>query len=147
MDFAPPVVLRFTRGKLLDVSTEFQSYYDDKIAKLRADLNPQDLRDFKSSDGRLPAPVPFTVEAQHRRAQLERVKIKILEIVWSYLYSGREEAAWNALAEFGPAEDADRVRAANAPRALDGDTFTGGRGFDGASRQPKESCEHLRRRE
>ena len=112
MDFAPPVVLRFTRGKLLDVSTEFQSYYDDKIAKLRADLNPQDLRDFKSSNGRLPAPVPFTVEAEHRRAQLERVKIKILEIVWSYLYSGREEVAWNALAEFWPAEDADRGRAA-----------------------------------
>ncbi len=112
MEFAPPVVLRFTHGKLLDVSIEFRSYYDDKIAKLRADLNPQDLRDFKSSDGRLPAPVPFTVEAQHRRAQLERVKIKILEIVWSYLYSGREEAARNALAEFWPAEDADRVRAA-----------------------------------
>jgi hypothetical protein len=112
MDFAPPVVLRFTRGKLLDVSTEFQSYYDDKIAKIRAYLNPQDLRDFKSSDGKLPAPVPFTVEALHRRARLEGVKIKVLEIVWSYLYSGRDEAAWNALAELWPDEDADRVRAA-----------------------------------
>ena len=112
MDFAPAVVLRFTHGKLLDVSTEFQSYYDGKIAKLRADLNPQALRDFKSSDGRLPMPVPFTVEALHRRAQLEGVKIKVLEIVWSYLYSGRDEAGWNALAELWPAEDADRVRAA-----------------------------------
>ena len=112
MDFAPPVVLRFTRGKLLDVSTEFQPHYDDKIAKLRADLNPQDLQEFQSSDGRLPAPVPFTVEALHRRARLEGVKIKVLEIVWSYLYSGREEAAWSALAELWPAEDAERVRAA-----------------------------------
>ena len=112
MDFAPTVVLRFTGGKLLDVSTEFQSYFDDKIAKLRADLSPQDLRDFKTSDARLPAPVPFTVEGLHRRDHLQNVKIKALEIVWSYLYSGRDEAAWNALAEFWPAEDAGRARAA-----------------------------------
>jgi hypothetical protein len=39
------------------------------------------------------------------------VKIKVLEIVWSYLYSGREQEAWRSLAEMWPASDVNRVRA------------------------------------
>src|SRR6202051_1635147 len=53
LDFAPPVVLRFVRGRLLDVSPEFQPYFDRKIAEERAKLNRQDVSDFKSSDGKL----------------------------------------------------------------------------------------------
>jgi hypothetical protein len=38
--------------------------------------------------------------------------VKVLEIVWSYLYSGREQEAWSSLAEMWPAADFDRIRAA-----------------------------------
>jgi hypothetical protein len=47
--------------------------------------------------------------------QLHRLittKTKILEIVWSYLYSAREQQAWNALADMWPGADLDRIRAA-----------------------------------
>jgi len=47
LDFAPPMVLRFVRGQLLDVSSEFQPYFDQKIAEATGQLNPQDLGDFK----------------------------------------------------------------------------------------------------
>jgi hypothetical protein len=33
-----------------------------------------------------------------------------LEIVWSYLYSGREQEAWSALADMWPPGDRDRIR-------------------------------------
>jgi hypothetical protein len=112
LDFVPAVVLRFTRGKLFDVSCEFQSFFDDEIAKLRAALDPEDLRNFKASDGRLPAPVPFSVEALHWRDHLQDVKIKVLEIAWAYLYSGREDEAWHVLSDLWPPGDVDRVRTA-----------------------------------
>jgi len=38
--------------------------------------------------------------------------VKVLEIVWSYLYSGREQEAWRSLADMWPAADVDRIRAA-----------------------------------
>jgi hypothetical protein len=109
LDFAPPVVLRFVHGRLLDASSEFQPYFDRKIAQERAKLNPQDVSDFKSSDGKLApsANVPAT-----RLFHLRSVKMKVLEIVWSYLYSGREEEAWHTLADMWPAADGDRIRAA-----------------------------------
>ena len=40
------------------------------------------------------------------------MKAKILEIVWGYLYSGREQQAWRTLAEMWPAADVARIRAA-----------------------------------
>ena len=107
--FPPTVVLRFVKGKLLDVSSEFQPYFDLEIAELQAQLDAQKLRDFKNSDGRLPAPVPFTVEGLRRRDYLRGVKAQVLEIVWSYLYSGREQEAWRSLAEMWPSADLDRI--------------------------------------
>ena len=109
LDFAPPMVLRFVRGQLLDVSSEFQPYFDQKIAEERAKLSSQDLGDFKSSDGRLAATATFPAD---RLFHLRRVKVKVLEIVWSYLYSGREQEAWRSLADMWPAADVDRIRAA-----------------------------------
>jgi hypothetical protein len=109
LDFAPPIVLRFSDRKLLDVSPEFQPYFDHRIAMERAGLDRQDLRDFKSSDGRLAPDGSFPV---HLLYKLRNVKMKVLEIVWSYLYSGREEEAWRSLAEMWPAADVDRIRAA-----------------------------------
>jgi hypothetical protein len=109
--FPPAIVLRFVKGKLLDVSSEFQPYFDLEIAELQAQLDAQKLRDFKNSDGRLPAPVPFTVEGLRRRDYLRGVKAQVLEIVWSYLYSGREQEAWRSLAEMWPSADLDRIQA------------------------------------
>ncbi len=94
---------------MLDASSEFQPYFDQKIADERAKLNPQDLGDFKSSDGKLASAAALPAG---RLFQLRRVKVKVLEIVWSYLYSGREQEAWRSLAEMWPAADLDRIRAA-----------------------------------
>jgi hypothetical protein len=109
LDFAPPVILRFSReGRLLDASAEFRPDFDEKIEAVRKKLNPQDLADFKTSDGEL-APGSYPA---NRLSRLKSVKVKVLEIVWSYLYSGREEEAWMSLAEMWPAGDIDRIRAA-----------------------------------
>lgn len=107
LDFAPPVILRFVRGKLLDASSEFQSFYDQKIADEKARLNPQDLGDFKNSDGKLASPAALP---PGWFARLRGVKMRVLEIVWSYLYSGRDEEAWRSLAGMWPAADFDRIR-------------------------------------
>jgi hypothetical protein len=112
LDFAPPIVLRFTNGQLLDVSAEFQSYFDQEIAKARAELDAQKLSDFKSSDGRLAPAAPSSLEGLRRTDYLLGIKLKVLEIVWSYLYSGREQEAWHSLADMWPAADVDRIRAA-----------------------------------
>jgi hypothetical protein len=109
LDFAPTIVLRFERGRLLDVSSEFRPYFDQEIAKLRAGLDARDLADFKSSDGKLGASASLSAQQIHH---LRGVKIKALEVVWSYLYSDREPEAWQALADMWPAVDVERVRAA-----------------------------------
>ncbi len=110
LDSAPTVVFRFANGQLQDVSSEFQSYFDDEIARIRAEIHPEDLGDFKNSDGALAAiPTGVSTERLHR---LRIVKIKVLEIVWAYLYSGREQNAWLSLAEMWPPVDVARIRAA-----------------------------------
>jgi hypothetical protein len=109
LDFAPTIVLRFERNHLLDVSSEFRIDFDEKIAKLRAELDSEDLRDFKNSDGKLASTARFSAEQLHR---LRGVKIKALEIAWSYLYSGREPEAWLALADMWPDSDVQRLRRA-----------------------------------
>jgi len=111
-EFAPTVVLRFVRGRLLDVGAEFQSYFDGEIAKIRSGLDSEALHDFKSSNGRLAPTAHFSQEDLRHSEALERTKIGVLQIVWSYLYSGREEEAWKWLAEMWPAADVDRIHAA-----------------------------------
>jgi hypothetical protein len=110
LDFPPTVVFRFAHGKLLDASAEFQSYFDEEIARIQAGIRSQDLDEFKNSDGKLtPLASPGSAERLHG---LRMVKIKVLEIVWAYLYSGREQDAWRSLAEMWPPQDVDRIRAA-----------------------------------
>ena len=108
-DLPPPMVLRFASGRLLDVGREFRSSYDEQIEAEKAKMTPGDLGDFKSSDGKLadPALYPATMFVR-----MKATKAKILEIVWAYLYSGREQEAWRALAEMWPASDLERIRAA-----------------------------------
>ena len=109
LDSAPTLIFRFVNGQLLDVSAEFQSYFDHQIAGIRSKLDSHDLDDFKNSDGALTA-IPTRLSTQ-RLHDLRMVKIKVLEIVWSYLYSGREQEAWRSLADMWPAADVDRIRA------------------------------------
>jgi hypothetical protein len=109
LDFAPPIALRFDRQKLIDVSSEFQPQFDRKIATVRAQLDPQQLSAFKNTDGKLSSMSPLTVTELHG---LVTTKIRVLEIVWCYLYSGREQEAWRALADMWPAADFDRIRQA-----------------------------------
>jgi hypothetical protein len=107
-DFVPTIVLRFEDRRLMDVSSEFRAHFDHQIAHLRAHLDSQELSDFKNSDGKLPAMSALPVEQLHR---LRITKIKVLEIVWAYLYSGREQDAWQALAEMWPPSDLERIHA------------------------------------
>jgi hypothetical protein len=107
LDFAPPIVLRFARNRLLDVGSEFRPDFDQKIGMERAKLHAQDLDDFKHSDGKLD---PSAELSPVVRSRLRSTKMKILEIVWSYLYSGREQDAWRSLQEMWPASDAERMR-------------------------------------
>lgn len=111
-DFAPTMVLRFEHNKLMDVSAEFQSQFDEEIAKARADLSAQDLNDFRASDGKLAVTSSLTLLTLDRMRRLRTVKIKALEIVWSYLNSGREQEGWRALADMWPPGDLDRIRVA-----------------------------------
>jgi hypothetical protein len=110
LDSPPTVVLRFDHDKLLDVSAEFQSHYDGEISRTRSAMQSQDLQDFKNSDGKLAEMLtPASADRLHR---LRRIKIKVLEIAWAYMYSGREADAWRALAEMWPSADAARIRGA-----------------------------------
>ena len=108
-DFAPTVVFRFEKGRLVDVGSEFLSYYDTQIAKLRSQVSERDLAEFKQSDGSLSANTLRSGEELHR---LIRTKIRVLEIACAYLYSAREREAWSALEEMWPPEDLERIRAA-----------------------------------
>jgi hypothetical protein len=106
LDFAPTVVLRFEKGRLIDVSSGFRSHYDQQIADVRAHLDTHDLVDFRSTDGKLTL---LSIHSATRLQRLQRVKTQVLEIVWSYLYSEREQEAWQILAGMWPAADLSRI--------------------------------------
>jgi hypothetical protein len=108
LDRVPTVVLRFTGGKLLDVSSEFQPYFDQTIAKIKSGLRDEDLRDFQSSGGN---PASFSSLPAERSHRLRATKAKVLEMVWANLYSGRAEEAWRLLNEMWPSGDVGRIRA------------------------------------
>jgi hypothetical protein len=110
IEFVPTYALRFEHGRLLDVSSEFPDFADQMIAKVREKLNPTDLQHFKASDSKLGKGSGMSPEELARLSQLRRVKIEVLEIVWAYLYSGREKEAWRALADMWPNGDVERIR-------------------------------------
>jgi hypothetical protein len=111
-DFLPTYVLRFEGDRLLDATQEFAPHFDAIISGLRAKLSWAQLADFTGSDGKL----ALSITGLERLRNLRNTKMAVLEIVWSYLYSGREEEAWKALREMWPPADFDRIRAAIADR-------------------------------
>ena len=109
INFPPQMALRFQDQRLMDVSAEFPTRYDDQIATVRAQLDANELEEFKNSDGKLSGSYLLPVEELEG---LLNTKIKVLEIVWSYLYSGRQQEAWHELQDMWPASDFERIRAA-----------------------------------
>jgi hypothetical protein len=95
----PELVLRLQGDQLVDVSSEYKEEYDQQIEKARKQLSPADLQKFRES---LYSQKMFV-------DQLPQVKA-VLTIVLNYLYSGREQQAWQALDEMWPPSDKDRVR-------------------------------------
>ncbi|HKW24757.1 MAG TPA: hypothetical protein VJN48_03185 [Terriglobales bacterium] len=116
-DFLPTSVLRFEQGRLLDVSAQFQPYYDHVIESVRAVLSAQQLEDFKTSASQPGLKGIVEAERLHR---IRETKIKVLELVWAYLYSGRQEDAWQALAEMWPPQDMSRIKNAISTARSDG---------------------------
>jgi hypothetical protein len=111
MEFPPTYVLRFEHGRLLDVNSEFRSYFDDVVAKIRARIDPALLHDFQLSDGLLES------QSDSEAARIDKlrpVKIHVLELVCAYLYSGREKEAWKNLGSMWPERDFARIQFAIA---------------------------------
>ena len=107
-DFSPTAVLRFEDQRLIDVSSEFQSYFDHQAGLVKSQLDASALDEFRRSDGQLSS----STSPMGDLHTLVRTKIKVLEIVWSYLSSGREQRAWSELAAMWPPTDLDRIRGA-----------------------------------
>jgi hypothetical protein len=105
-DFAPTIVLSFDHSVLTDVSAHYQSQYDRQIAALRGQMSAQGLSSFRKSDGRL----AFGSLPVAEWARLRKTKVKVLEIVWAYLYSGRPQQAWAELDKAWPPVDAARIK-------------------------------------
>lgn len=95
----PQLVLRLEGSQLTDISAEYQEEYDQQIAKARSELTAAELERFRQS----------TYNQKMFIDQLPTVKW-VLTIVLSYLYSGREQQAWQALDEMWPPSDKERVR-------------------------------------
>ncbi len=107
-DSPPTLVLNFEHHKLTDVSADYEPQYDRQIVRLRAQLTAQELSSFRNSDGRL----AFGSAPAAEWSQLRKTKVKILEIIWAYLYSGRPQQAWAELDQAWPPADAARIKAA-----------------------------------
>lgn len=106
-DVPPVVAMRFQRGRLVDVSADYPEDYDRWIAGLRAHLDPKAASEFHASDSRPDRTLP-----QEQLARLKKTRVRILEIAWLYLYSGRQQKAWEELAQVWPPADLARVEAA-----------------------------------
>jgi hypothetical protein len=95
----PDLYLRMQGDKIVDVSSEYRSRYDDEIKAARMKLIHEPLQNFMAA------------RYQDQMAVAgENVKPLVLTIVLAYLYSGREEQAWKALDEMWPPFDRQRIK-------------------------------------
>lgn len=81
------------------------------IESVRAGLSAQQLDNFKTTAGEAKLTGIAEAERLHR---IRETKIKVLEIIWSYLYSGRQDEAWKALRVMWPPQDVARIQQAIA---------------------------------
>jgi len=87
----PRVILKADLAGLLDVSSQFVDQYDSEIALVKAKIAEGDIGRFLVAD-------------------FKDARRIVLEIVFAYLYSGREEQAWQTLDEMWPAGDRERIK-------------------------------------
>ncbi|MFZ0731695.1 MAG: hypothetical protein WAM79_05170 [Candidatus Sulfotelmatobacter sp.] len=87
----PRVVLRADDAGLRDVSADFVEQYDSEIALARAKIGNGEIGQFQIAD-------------------FNDAKAVVLEIVYCYLYSGREQQAWQTLDEMWPAAGRERIK-------------------------------------
>jgi hypothetical protein len=95
----PQIFLRLDGDKFVDVSREHVADYDKQIEKAHNELTGDDLDKLRKS----------TYNQNMLIDQLPTVK-RVLTIVLNYLYSGRDDRAWQALGGMWPPADVERVR-------------------------------------
>lgn len=95
----PTVLLQMKGGQLVDVSSQFPQLYDKQIEEARSKLTPEALATFRKANyhAKLFTDVYPTVHL-------------VLAVVLNYVYSGREDKAWEALNEYWPPADVSRVK-------------------------------------
>jgi len=98
---APSVVLELRKTGLRDVSKAYSPSFDDEITEARAEIKPDELSIFASSD---------LSKGDPAWAESEELRPAILKIVLAYLYSGREKMAWQTLNQMWPAKDQQRIK-------------------------------------
>jgi hypothetical protein len=101
----PQLVLKPEGNVLVDVSAQHPEVYDREIEQARAALTTEDIGKLKASNYRNKL---FT-------DQVPTVH-KVLTIVLDYVYSGRDEQAWQALDDYWPAGDVSRIKSLIAER-------------------------------
>lgn len=94
----PTVYLQLQGHDLHDVSAQFVPQYDKMIAEARQYLAPERINEFRTG-GQVGIQSDSSME----------IKTRVLSVVLSYLYSGRDQQAWNALDEMWPAADRERI--------------------------------------
>jgi hypothetical protein len=98
----PTVILKVSGGRLVNVSSQFVPEYDTEIAELRRSIDDDELDQFLT--------VHDLATNGQAKAEFETLRQQVLQIVLAYLYSGREQRAWQTLEEMWPAGDRLRIR-------------------------------------
>ncbi len=94
----PALYLRLAGDTLVDQGPSFQARYDEQIRKARVELTEERRRALREA------------QSPYQDPNARAAAPYALAIVLAYLYSGREEEAWEALDELWPAHDALRLR-------------------------------------
>jgi hypothetical protein len=101
----PQLVLKPEGNNLVDVSAQYPELYDKEIEQARNQLTPDELERFRKSN----------FHDKLFTDQIPTVR-KVLTIVLNYVYSGREDKAWQALDDMWPENDVARMKSLIAER-------------------------------
>lgn len=95
----PQVLLKLQGNDLVDVSANYPDLYDREIQQARSQITSDELEKLRTADYR-------------NKLYTDHVSTvhKVLTIVLDYVYSGREDKAWQALDEMWPAGDVSRIK-------------------------------------
>lgn len=96
----PDVYLRLDGKSLIDVGSQHVAEYDRSLKHAKAKLDAKLLQEFKSASDRDALAGP---ESNRRTASI------VLQIIFDYLYSGREDQARGIVKKMWPLFDQDRI--------------------------------------